>query len=94
MEFFYNNNILLITKNIRVMNIILHVVERELKYYKIKFNQIKSAAITTNRRYGIKFIDGSPIPYEEQVTYLGGIINRQTSRRAEIKNIISSSMII
>ena len=72
----YADNTLLIIKKIRAMNILLHTVETESEYYGLKLNQTKCAAITTNRRHGIKFIDGSPVPHEEQVTYLGGIINR------------------
>ena len=93
MELLYADDTLLITKNTRAMNILLHAVETESEYYGLKLNQTKCAAITTNRRHGIKFIDGSPVPHEEQVTYLGGIINRQVNRRAEVESRISSSMI-
>ena len=93
MELLYADDTLLITKSTRAMNILLHAVETESEYYGLKLNQTKCAAITTNRRHGIKFIDGSPVPHEEQVTYLGGIINRQVNRRAEVESRISSSMI-
>ena len=49
MEFLYIDKILLINKNIRAMNILLHAVEIESEYYGLKLNQTKCVAIITNR---------------------------------------------
>ena len=92
MEVFYADDTLLVTKNTRTMNRLLHAVESESQYYGLKLNQSKCAAITSAGRHGIKFRDGTPVPHEEQVTYLGSIITRQVNIRAEIENRIGATM--
>lgn len=91
-EILYADDTVLVTRNTRTMNVLLHAVEQESHYYGLKLNQSKCAAVTTNRRHGIKFRDGTPVPHEEHVTYLGGIVTRNVNVGAEIENRISATM--
>jgi hypothetical protein len=92
MEVLYADDTLLVTKNTRTMNRLLHAVESESQYHGLKLNQSKCAAIASTGRHRIKFRDGTPVPHEDQVTCLGGIITRQVNIRAEIENRIAATM--
>ena len=70
----------------------MHAVKSESKYYGLKLNQSKCAAITSTGQHGIKFCDGTPVPHDDQVTCLRGIIIRQVNIRAEIENRIAATM--
>ena len=92
MEVLHADDTLLVTKNTRTMNRLLHAVESESQYHGLKLNQSKCAAIASTGRHRIKFRDGTPVPHEDQVTCLGGIITRQVNIRAEIENRIAATM--
>ena len=58
-------------------------------------NSPKCTAITSTRRlrrHGLKFWDGTPVPREDQITYLGGMFIRQVNTRAEMKIRIAATM--
>ena len=92
MEVLHADDTLLVTQNTRTMNRLLHAVESESQYHGLKLNQSKCAAIASTGRHRIKFRDGTPVPHEDQVTCLGGIITRQVNIRAEIENRIAATM--
>ena len=83
---------LLITKNTRAMNRLLHAVEDDSQYCGLNPNKSKCAVISTTGRHAVKFKDGTPVPHEDQVTYLAGTITCHVDIRAEIANRISTTM--
>ena len=92
MEILYADDMLLITKNTRAMNRLLHAVEDDSQYYGLNPNKSKCAVISTTGRHAVKFKDGTPVPHEDQFTYLAGTITRHVDIRAEIENRISTTM--
>ena len=92
MEILYADDMLLITKNTRAMNRLLHAVEDDSQYCGLNPNKSKCAVISTTGRHAVKFKDGTPVPHEDQVTYLAGTITCHVDIRAEIANRISTTM--
>ncbi len=86
MEILYADDTLLISKNTRTMNILLHAVETESAYYGLKLNQSKCAVVNTNGNNMVRFKDGTP------VTYLGGIITREARGHVEVEQRIAATM--
>ena len=54
------------------MNRFLHEIEFESAYYNMKLNKGKCEAIEMNKRFNVKFWDGTEMSKAEAVTYLGG----------------------
>ena len=92
MEILYADDTLLISKNTRTMNILLHAVETESAYYGLKLNQSKCAVVNMNGNNMVRFKDGTPVPKENQVTYLGGIITREARGHVEVEQRIAATM--
>ena len=94
MEILYADNTLLISKNPRTMNILLHAVETESAYYGLKLNQSKCAVVNMygNNLVIVRFQDGTHVPKENQVTYLGGIITKEAKGHAEVEQRITATM--
>ena len=66
------------------MNRFLHEIEFESAYYNMKLNKGKCEAIEMNKRFNVKFWDGTEMSKAEAVTYLGGSHNEsQFSCRGE-----------
>ena len=94
MEILYINDMLLITKNIRAMNLLLHAIEDESQYYDLSFNKSKCAIISTSGRHDVRFTDGTRMPHEDHVSYLGGLLTRHVDKRAEIESRMSAIMAV
>ena len=92
MEILYTDNILLISKNIRFMNILFHAVETESTYYGLQLNQSKGAVLNMYGNNTIRFKDGTYIPRENQITYLGDIIIKAAKGHTEVEQRIAATM--
>ena len=93
MEILYADDTLLISKNTRTMNILLHAVETESAYYGLKLNQSKCAVVNMYGNNLVRFKDGTHVPKENQVTYLGGIITKEAKGHAEVEQRITATMV-
>ena len=90
-EILYADDTLLVTKNTKGMNKLIHAIERESAYYGLKHNQSKCCVLVMNGNNRIKFLDGSSVPQVDEVTYLGGTLTSQVSVANEVSNRIAAA---
>ena len=62
MEILYADDMLLISKNTRTMNILFHAMETESAYYGLKLNQSKCAVVNMYGNNLVRFKDGTHVP--------------------------------
>ena len=88
-EILYADDTLLVTKNTKGMNKLIHAIERESAYYGLKHNQSKCCVLVMNGNNRIKFLDGSSVPQVDEVTYLGGTLTVSVAN--EVSNRIAAA---
>ena len=94
MEILYADDTLLFTKNTRAMNRLLHAVEDESQYYGLSLNKSKCTVISTSGRHDVRFRDGTRMPHEDHVSYLGWLLTRRVDNRSEVESRISATMAV
>ena len=88
----FADDTLLIMKNTRCMNRLLHEIELESFYYNMRLNKAKCEVIEMNQRFNVKFWDGTLMDKAEAVTYLGGKITQKANSIVEVSSRISATM--
>ena len=67
-------------------------METESAYYGLKLNQSKCAVVNMYGNNTVRFKDGTHVPKENQVIYLGGIITKEAKGHAEVEQRIAATM--
>ena len=91
-EVLYADDTLLISRNTFGMNLLLHAIEDESAYYRLKLNHDKCHVLAMNGHNCIRFKDGSRMKHVEEAVYLGGILTKHVNIASEVSNRIASAM--
>jgi hypothetical protein len=91
-ETLYADDTLLVSKDIKTLETILHLIEEESKYYNLSLNKGKCNAITLNHTDPIKFQNNTPLKNVESAEYLGGILHKNIAPLKVVQHRISLTM--
>ena len=90
-ELLYADDTVLVAKDTQTVHTLLHAIEVESEYYNMRLNKDKCNYIARNKNNIIRFKDGSRLSAVEQVTYLGGNLNKRVSPKAEVDSRIAAA---
>lgn len=93
-ELLYADDTALITNNVNAMNRLLAKIEKCAVYHGLNFNKTKCASLNFHLPQKTKYADGTNVPCEESVTYLGAILNRKGNSKKEISQKISQCIVV
>jgi len=83
-ELVYADDTALLTNNANAMSRFLVAIEKHAKVFGLNFNKTKCVCMSFHTPYRPKFADGSKIPEDEEIKYLGGVINRNHNQKGEV----------
>lgn len=89
-ELLYADDTVLFTTNVNAMNRLLAKIEEHASYYGLNFNKSKCVAFSFHSDKAPTFADGSKVPMQDDVTYLGGVISKTGDIRRLVNRKISS----
>ena len=80
-EIFFADDTALITNNEFAMNKLLGAIEKHREYYGLELNKPKCNLIAMNMKSNLKFQDLTPVPQEDNTTYLGSTLTKDVDIR-------------
>ena len=83
-ELLYADDTMIIAKNSKLANKVLHLIEDESAYYHLTLNKGKCQYISWHKNYVVKFKNGNHMSNTDEATYLGATITKKVDPRTEI----------
>ena len=93
-DLLYADDTALLTNNINAMNRLLAKIEKCAMYYGINFNKTKCVSFNFHVDGKTKYADGTAVPCEQSVAYLGATLSKSPGSGKEVSAKISQCYVI